>query len=188
MTDLSGEVTKQLAGLQLGDEEAAAQLYELVYGELRGLAAVCGRPGNHTLQPTALVNEVWIKLDGKLEGVRNRKHFLSLAGLAMRQILADRARAERAAKRAVRRVTVTLDVAGSLKGPEMIDLVALDEALSNLAALEERHARVVELRFLAGLTIAETADTLGVSHTTVESDWAMAQAWLRTELDRGPWA
>lgn len=185
MSPPHGEVTRELGSLQLGDEKAAVRIYELVYGELRGLANVCARPGSQTLSPTALVHEAWIKLDGKLEGVKNRGHFLSLAGLAMRQILADHARAERAAKRAARRVTITLSVPGTQGGPELIDLLALDEALTRLAELQERHARVVELRFLAGLTIAETAEALGVSHTTVESDWATARAWLRTELDLG---
>ena len=178
-----GDVTRQLRALSFGTEEAAGRLFELVYEQLRGLAAAAFRPGNSpTLQPTALVHEAWLKLRGELEGVRDRQHFLALAGLAMRQVLADRARKARALKRDARRVTVHT----GMSGPDRlapIDLVALDDALTQLAALKERHARVVELRFLAGLTIAETAEALGVSHTTVEADWAMSQAWLRDRLD-----
>lgn len=177
-----GDVTHLLQSIQLGDDTASARVFHAVYDQLRGLAAGCFRPGPHTLQPTALVHEAWIKLEGKLQGVRDRGHFLALAGLAMRQILTDRARAARAEKRHANRVTVTLSLQASNGTTEPIDLIALDDALSKLAQLKERHARVVELRFLAGLTIDETATALGVSHTTVESDWAMAQAWLRAEL------
>ncbi len=181
--NVPGDLTRQLRLYSFGSDEAAARVFELAYDQLRSLAASAFRPGNSpTLQPTALVHEAWLKLQGKLGEVRDRSHFLALAGLAMRQILADRARGARRVKRDLGRVTIDCDLPDAA-GLHAIELLALDEALVELERLKERHARVVELRFLAGLTIAETAEALGISATTVESDWAMSKAWLRDRLD-----
>lgn len=158
-------------------------LFESVYGQLHHLArhAFRGQGSGATMQPTVLVHEAWMKLEGHLAGFRDREHFLAVASLAMRQVLRDHAAAARAQKRGggLPRVTVT-DLAEA--AAPALDLVALDEALDELARLHPRHARVVELRFLASLTIAETARTLGVGESTVEADWAMARAWLRLRL------
>jgi len=171
--------------------ESSAEAYALVHAHLRRIAgAALRRGGPPTLQPTALVNEAWLKLRGEFAGMRDRQHFLALAALAMRQILADHARARRARRRDARHVSVNVSLpergSDAANRSDALDLIALDEALTKLADLKERHARVVELRFLCSLTIQETADVLGVSHATVESDWTMAQAWLRAELaERG---
>ncbi len=165
----------------------AEALFHTAYSELRKLAAGAARRAgaNHTLQPTALVNEAWLKLRNRLGDFRSHDHFLAVASLAMRQILSDHARAARAGKRACgKRVSVyEAPDEGADPAEVQLDLVALDESLTKLADLNERHARVVELRFLASLSIEQTARILGVSHWTVEKDWAMARAWLRKELD-----
>lgn len=163
------------------------EAYAEVYGHLRRVASASLRAGGPpTLHATALVNEAWLKLRDHLGRVRNREHFLALAALAMRQILSDHARARRAERRDARCLTVSVNVPGPPSGnpgsPQVLDLIALDDALTKLSTLKARHARVVELRFLCSLTIPETAEILGVSHATVESDWSMAQAWLRNEL------
>jgi RNA polymerase sigma factor (TIGR02999 family) len=177
-------VTELLDRIALGDDGARDHLLGVVYEELRALAAAACASGERqlTLQPTALLHEAWLKLDGALAGFEGRKHFFVVAAKAMRQVLVDHARARRSQKRGGDRSRVALDddlptVAGSAP-----DLVHLDDCLRRLAELNERHARVVELRFLGALTIAETAEVLGVSHGTVENDWSMARAWLRREL------
>jgi RNA polymerase sigma factor (TIGR02999 family) len=167
----------------------SADAYQQVHECLR-LAAISAlrRGGPPTLTPTALVNEAWLKLHGHFAGVRDRQHFLALAATAMRQILADHARGQRAVRRAARRTSISVsEIDGKPDSPspdENIDVVSLDEALTKLAGLNERQARVVELRFLCSLTIQQAADVLGVSHATVESDWSIARAWLRRELAR----
>lgn len=174
-----------------GSCEEAGNAYRQVYDQLRAVAsASLRRGGSSTLHPTALVHEAWLKLRERFESVRDRQHFLALAALAMRQILADHARARRAAQRDAGQVSISITLpehaGGDPAGDHCLDLVALDDALAKLTVLKERHARVVELRFLCSLTIQETADVLGVSHATVELDWTMAQAWLRNELaERG---
>lgn len=170
-----------------GSREETAAAYARTYDELRAVAsAALRRGGPSTLHPTALVHEAWLKLRGHFKGVRDRQHFLALAALAMRQVLSDHARARRAARRDAAHISVCISLpersSGDPASPRSLDLVALDNALTKLAALKERHARVVELRFLCSLTIQETAEVLGVSSGTVESDWSMARAWLRNEL------
>ena len=175
-----GEVTRLLGKVREGDTRSGEALFQLLYGELHRIAQHHARPGQ-TLQPTALVNEAWLKINDQLDPVQDRRHFLSLASRAMRQVLANYARDARAAKRGGGEHRVTLNTApGALE--QSYDVVALDDSLHKLSQLNERHARVVELRFLCSLTIAETADVLQVSSATVENDWAMARAWLRTEL------
>lgn len=171
----------------------------LVYDELRRVAARYinrERPGQ-TLQATALVHEAFVRLVGeRARGFQNRAHFVAIAALSMRQILVQRARARRAAKRggAPERVTLNEELGpgpgvGSGGGlgagfsrPFDIDLLALDEALTRLAALDPDQARLVELRYFGGLTIEETAEAMGGSAATVKRDWAMARAWLKREL------
>ena len=175
-------LTRLLRAAGNGDESAAERLFELVYAELHVLAksAFGHRPG-HVMQPTALVHEAWFKLAGNLETFEGSRHFIRTAGRAMRQVLSNHAEAARALKRDARRIELTtLADLGDETG--RFDAIALEDALTKLAALNERHARVAELRFLCSFTVDETAEALGVSRSTVESDWAMARAWLRREL------
>ena len=173
-----------LQALAAGEAADDPALFEAVYSQLHRLAEVAfrGRHAGLTLQPTALVHEAWLKLDGHLAGIRDREHFLAVASLAMRQILHNYAEAARAEKRGGGAPRVTLTEPSDAVPLPALDLVALDDALAELARLHPRHARVVELRFLASLTIADTAASLGVAHSTVEADWAMARAWLRAKL------
>ena len=177
-----------LSAARAGDAGAGAQLFPIVYDQLRGLARAVfsDQRHGHTLQPTALAHEAWMKLAGNLGNLDDRNHFFVVAAKAMRQILTDYARSRNALKRGGANVRLTLDpdavAANDVDDPAGSDLIAFDDALTRLAELNPRHAQVVELRALGGLTIAETAQSIGVSHGTVESDWAMARAWLRNEL------
>ena len=181
------DVTRLLDRIRVGEQGAVDQLLSLVYSELRGLAHAVMRDQNqnHTLQPTALVHECFLKLVGNLASFDGRRHFFVVAGRAMRQVISDHARIRDAAKRGGSRRRVTL--AGELAGPqsEEIDLVALDESLKRLATLNPRHAQVVELRVFSGFSVEETAEILGLSERSIKSDWAMAKAWLRRELSPG---
>ena len=158
----------------------------LVYDELRRIAARYvsrERPGQ-TLQATALVNEAFVRLAAERpRQFQNRTHFLAIAALSMRQILVQRARARRAAKRggAPQRITLDDQHVGA-EAPPGIDVVALDEALSRLAALDPGLARIVELRYFGGMTVEETAEAVGSSPATVKRHWTMARAWLKREL------
>ena len=159
----------------------------LVYDELRRVAArYIGRerPGQ-TLQATGLVNEAFIRLvSEKARGFQNRSHFVAIAALSMRQILVQRARSRRAAKRGGAPQRVTLDDALLPERGPSIDVLALDEALTRLAAIDPAQAKIVELRYFGGLTIEETAEALHSSPATVKREWAMARAWLKQELDK----
>jgi RNA polymerase sigma-70 factor (ECF subfamily) len=159
----------------------------LVYDELRRVAArYIGRerPGQ-TLQATALVNEAFVRLvHEKARGFQNRSHFIAIAALSMRQILVQRARARNAAKRGGAPKRVTLDDSLMPESGPSLDVLALDEALTRLAAMDATQARVVELRYFGGLTIEETAEALHSSPATVKREWAMARAWLKRELER----
>ena len=161
----------------------------LVYDELRRIAARYisrERPGQ-TLQATALVNEAFVRLAAEQpRSFANRTHFLAIAALSMRQILVQRARARRAAKRGGAPERVTLDEALMADEGQSIDVLALDEALTRLAGLDPEQARIVELRYFGGLTIEETAEAAGVSPATVKREWAMARAWLKRALQGEP--
>lgn len=170
-----------------------ATLLPLVYDELRRIAARYvshERPGQ-TLQATALVNEAFLQLSAeRTREFQNRAHFVAIAALSMRQILVQRARARNAAKRGGGGQRVPLDdhvvppAAGhGGQGRDQVDLVALDDALSRLAALDPDHARVVELRYFGGLTVEETAEAMGISPATVKRQWTMARAWLKVQLE-----
>jgi RNA polymerase sigma factor (TIGR02999 family) len=169
------------------DERALGEeLSRKVYTELRALAAQHLRreaPG-HTLQPTALVHEAWLRLRGVAGAGADRERFLALASRTIRHILVDHARARRAQKRGggERRLTLADDVFAD-QGPGL-EVLALEEALEKLAELHPRQAQVVELRFFGGLEVAEVARALAVSQRTAEGDWTVARAWLRRELER----
>lgn len=180
-------ITQLLVKWSNGDKAALDQLMPLVYNELRRLAGSYLRRQrrDHTLQPTALVNEAYLRLIGQHNvSLQNRAQFFGLAAKAMRSILVDHARHHHAAKRGGSDYTLSLSNADRLDNKPDVDLIALDDALNDLAALEPKHSRIIELRFFGGLTIEETAAVLGVSHATVERDWTLARAWLRREMSR----
>jgi RNA polymerase sigma factor (TIGR02999 family) len=169
-----------------GDTSAEAQLLPLVYDELHILAQVLFRNqrADQTLQPTALVHEAYLKLiDQDAVAFDGRAHFFRVAARAMRQILIDHARARNAAKRGGGWERVTIEQPGAAALP--LDVLALDEAVTQLSQVDQRQADVVEMRFFAGLTIEETAQALGVSERTIDLDWKMAKAWLSRALSSG---
>ncbi len=194
-SDLSGgnqvkAATALLSRIQSDDDTAAASLLPLVYGELRRLAGAYmkGERLDHTLQPTALVHEAYMRMiegSGEPQAWKNRAHFLGVAAKAMRRVLVDHARGHNALKRgggerAWERGTLDEAIAaGEAAGGQLLEL---DGAMEKLAKVDQRAARVVELRYFGGLTIDETALVLGVGHSTVEDDWALARAWLGREL------
>ncbi len=177
--------TRLLARIREGDENAAADLMPLVYEELRTLAGRWFRhqPPSHTLQPTALVHEAFLRMvDRTGTDWKDRAHFCAVCAVAMRGILADHARRRRAAKRGGDWKRVTLTGTPAESGVDAIDALALDEALGRLAERSERQARLVEYRFFGGLSVEEAAAMLDVSAPTAERDWRMARAWLSAEL------
>jgi RNA polymerase sigma-70 factor, ECF subfamily len=187
MSTNSSEISLLLDQYRDGQAEAFERLMELVYDDLRRIAAwqlQTERPG-HTLQPTALVHEAYLKLAGQnpVEW-QNKAHFFALAAQVMRHILVDHARARQRDKRGGGQVSVALDEAIKLSHPSEPGLVELDEALSMLARQDARKSRIVELRYFGGLSIEETAEVLGISPTTVRREWTLAKAWLRRELDK----
>jgi len=168
-----------------GDSLAREKLMPLVYNELRRLARKYLRHerANHTLQPTALVNEAYLRLVDQHSVLwQNRAQFFGLAAKLMRNILVDHARSREAAKRGGQHYSVSVSELDRFSKSSEVDLVVLHEALERLAAYDNQKSRIVELRFFGGLTIEETAKVLGISHATVERDWKMARAWLRREL------
>lgn len=182
-----GDITQLLQRVSSNRGEGLDQLLEAVYAELRRQAARYLRRerNNHTLQPTALVNEAFMKLvDQRNVQWQNRAHFFGIAAQAMRRIVIDHARARQRVKRGGVQQPVTLDEAMIAGEPRSIDVLALDEALTRLARLDERQARIVELRYFAGLSVEETAEVTGLSPATVKREWAMARAWLHAELTK----
>ena len=166
------------------NDDTFDRLFTLIYNEFRDLAkSYLGREARaHTLQPTALVNEAYLKLvDQKQVDWKNRSHLLALGAVAMRRILVNHAIAAKRQKRGggVAKVTLQDDL---VCGEREIDVLAIDEALSDLAKLNERHAKLVELRFFGGLSVPEVAGVLGVSASTVEKDWRFCSAWLKNAL------
>lgn len=181
----SENITELLHDAADGDERAADRLMPLVYDHLRdvadGLMARSGR--NQTLQPTALVNEAYVKLVRvQDENWAGRTHFFAVAATAMRQILIDKSRRRGAIKRGGDRERITLDAAPGDEPPEHADMLDLGRALEQLHENDPRAARVVELRFFAGMTEPEIAEVIGVSERTVRNDWRHARAWLRQTL------
>jgi RNA polymerase sigma factor (TIGR02999 family) len=178
-------VTRLLEAWRSGDLRARDELLPMVYAELRRRAAAHlrhERP-HHTLRPTDLLHEAYLRLCAQNAGFENRDHFFAVASRLMRRVLVDHARARAAAKRGrALRVTLADDVAAP---SQPADLLELDAALDELFALDEREAQVVELRFFGGLSLQETARVLGISLATTKNDWAHARAWLYARLDPG---
>lgn len=180
------EVAQLIQAARGGDERALAALMPLVYDELRRIARnqVRHERPNQTLQPTALVHEAWLRLmSSRGLSPENRAHFLGIAANAMRQILVERARARNALKRDGRRHRLTLDEGMLRDAGRPIDVEALDEALTRLAETQPEYARIVELRFFAGLTVEEAAEALNMSPATLKRRWTLAKAWLLRELE-----
>lgn len=168
-----------------GRHDATGKLLTLVYDELRSLAAAQLRDERkgHTLQPTALVHEAYLRLVGQTEiNWQSKAHFFAVAATAIRRVLVDHARRANAAKRGGNFQRTILEFAHIETTPDPVDLSELDRALEKLSKTDERKSRVVELRYFAGLSIPETAEVLGVSHATIERDWRFARAWLYNEL------
>jgi RNA polymerase sigma factor (TIGR02999 family) len=183
--DTMSEVTRILTAIEAGDQLASEKLLPLVYDQLRALAGSYFRSqkGAHTLEPTALVHEAFVRLiDRSGEGWADESHFLAVAAIAMRQILTDHARKRRAAKRGGGWRQIALSVVAGGESASDVDLVDLDDALTALAELEPRHARIIQMRFLGGMTISQVAEYLDVSTTTVDNDWRVARAWLNARL------
>jgi len=179
------EITGLLVSWGEGDRDALDRLIPLVTTELRRLARryLDRESAGHTLQPTALVNELYLRLvDRRKVSWQNRAHFFGFAAQTMRRILVDHARSQRAKKRGSGARKVALDDALGLVKEPNVDLIALDDALNTLAAMDERQSRIIELRFFAGLTLEETSEVLSISEATVSRDWASAKAWLYREL------
>lgn len=181
-----GEVTQLLIELRAGKRDAEAKLVPLVYTELRRLAAsyLRGERIDHTLQPTALVHEAYLRLT-KLHDVdwQSRSHFFATAATVMRRILVDHARARNANKREGGRDAVSLEEALVVSPARSAQLIALDDALNRLAKLDFRRSKIVELRFFGGLSEEEIGEVLGVSARTVKRDWRVAKAWLYNEVN-----
>ncbi|MGH9839330.1 MAG: sigma-70 family RNA polymerase sigma factor [Blastocatellia bacterium] len=188
MIPASQDVTQLLVDWSNGDQAALDKLLPLVNDELRQLARRYMRregPG-HTLQTSALVNEAYLRLiDQKHVQWRNRAHFFGIAAQLMRRILIDHARKAQYAKRGGGAVRVSLDEAAAVTEARAAELLAVDEALEKLAAMDARKGRIVELRFFGGLTEQETAEVLGISSPTVQREWRAAKAWLRRMLTDG---
>jgi RNA polymerase sigma-70 factor (ECF subfamily) len=181
-------LTVLLRAWSAGDAAALDALVQIVYAELRAQARrhLSKERRNHTLQPTALVHETFLRLQGQRRAQwQNRRHFFAVAAQTMRRVLVDHARARIAAKRGAGRTLVPLEDAAEPACSPAVDVLALDQALQQLAALDARQAQVVEMRYFGGLSAEETAETLGVSLPTVKRDWALARAWLFRALGGG---
>lgn len=188
--DQNAAITDLFKRIREGDPTATAQLLDIAYSELRGIAynVFGNNSSDNTLQPTAVVNEVCVRLLKSTENNWNdQQHFFRAAAKAMRNILIDHARAKRAEKRGgegghVGAVRVSLTLAAESAAPREVDLVALDDALSKLAAMDNRLGQIFELRFLVGLSVDRTAELVGISPRTVEMDTRLIRAWFQKEL------
>jgi RNA polymerase sigma factor (TIGR02999 family) len=181
------DLTLLLQAAGAGDPAAYARLYETVYAELHRMARGSMRresPG-HTLQPTALVNEAYLRLASGEPDWENRRHFFGAAAAAMRRILVDHARQRGARKRGAGAERVTLSGVDLPAGTEGVDVLQVDEALTRLGSLRPRLAELVTLRYFAGMSIEESAQALGISPATAKRDWAFARAWLQEHIESG---
>ena len=181
----ASDVTVLLHRARQGDKDSLDRLLPLVYGELRRVAEnqLRGERAGHTLQPTALVHEAYLRLIGQHSvDWNNRAHFFSIAAETMRRILVNHAVERRAQKRGSGETLLALDELNGVGGESSIDLILLDEALVTLAELDRQQAKVIELRFFGGLTIAEVAEVLNVSEATVNREWRSAKAWVMAQL------
>ena len=182
---MSSEATCILSAVSDGDRSQIDRLFELTYSDLRNLAQshLAGDTSSNTLQPTAVVHEVFLKLVNHEEvDWRGRSHFFAIGATAMRQFLVDHARRKAADKRGAGRTRISLDERLKVSVERDEDVLALDEALRRLAHIDDGRARIVEMRFFAGMTLEEIAAVLGVSERTVKRRWAAASSWLRAEL------
>jgi len=183
----TGEVTRLLGEIGRGQKDAMNQLLPLVYDELHRLARSYFRRerGEHTLQPTALVHEAYIRLVDQHAALESRSHFLAVAATQMRRILLDYARKHQAARRGGGGQKVLLEDAMAICAQRPVDMIALDGALLKLTALDAMQAQLVELRFFGGLSVEETAEVMGVSPATVKRHWSSARAFLHREITGG---
>ena len=185
MPACEGDVTGLLQQLRTGDSDAANRLMEIVMKELRGLAQyyLSGERPGHTLQPTALVNEAYLKLIGdQARDWRNRAHFIGVSASIMRRILVDHARRKRALKRSGGPALDARKCADWPSYEQAEELLALNSALDRLETMNARHRQIVELRYFGGLSVEETAEALGISPVTVKRDWVAVRAWLRGQV------
>lgn len=185
MNDPTANITALLQAAASGQSGDINALMEAIYDDLHRLAArhLRSERPDHTLQPTALVNEAWLKLvDQRNTTWHDRSHFFAIAARVIRRILVDHARTKRAAKRGFGLERVPLDDLGRCAATQQIDLLALDEALAELQELDERQAKIVELRFFAGMSIDEIAEVLGIGPRSVDRHWSAAKAWLMFQL------
>jgi len=185
VTAQSANVTRLLSDWSRGDESALERLLPIVYAELRRIARrELGRERiDHTLQPTALINELYLRLVKQHSASwENRAQFFGVAAQLMRRILVDHARAQAAAKRGGSSPRVSLSQAGDVGVEPELEVLAVDRALTRLAELDANQARIVELRYFSGLTVEETAHVLGISSRTVKREWRLAKAWLFEQL------
>jgi RNA polymerase sigma factor (TIGR02999 family) len=186
MEEAPGDVTVLLRKVRLGQTDAADDLIRVVYQELRRIAGAYMRDErpDHTLQPTALVNEAWLRLvDQTQVDWRDRAHFFGVAAQMMRRVLVDHARAHLTSKRGGGAEVLNLDWIEIEASPwKLEEILAVHEALSRLSQFDPQQAQIVEMHYFAGMTVTETAEALGVSPRTVDREWAMASAWLRREL------
>ena len=186
MPEADGDITRLPGQLRAGNQDVAAQLVPLVYGELRRIAGAQmrrERPG-HTLQATAVVNEAYMRLAGDQEiQWQNRAHFFAIAAVTMRRVLLDYARQRHAGRRGGAGAhKVDLDANLLICDDRLEDVVALDQVLARLSVMDPDQGRIVELRFFAGLNVEETAEVMGISPSTVKREWRLAKAWLDREL------
>ncbi len=187
MASSEHQITDILHNWSHGDPEALGKLMPIVFDELRRIAAgYFEQEGKgHTLQPTALVNEVYLKLVGRRSVQwKNRAHFFGFAAELMRRILVDHARSRKTAKRGSGAPRISLDESIALPETPDLDLLALDDALNSLTELDPRQSRIVELRFFAGLTVDEIAEVMKISSTTVKREWKTARVWLYRQIKR----
>lgn len=189
-TMATSDVTTLLARWSSGDADALEQLTPIVYDELKRIARrhLARERRDHTLQSTALVHEAYMRLIGGAAGeYHNRQHFFAVAAQVIRRVLVDHARAVNAAKRGggAQKIFLEDQPEASTQPEDVAEVLALHEALDRLASFDEQQARIVELRYFAGLSIEETAEVVGVSPATVKRDWVMARAWLARELKGG---
>ena len=185
--DPSDQITALLERWRQGDEQAPHKLVPLVYQELRRLAHYylrSERP-DHTLQSTALVHEAYLRLAGGSQAPQNRAHFIAVASRAMRQILVDYARTRTASKRDGG-IRIDLENAEALSVNGDSELLLLDRALEELSRIDERQAKIVEMKFFGGLSAPEISEALGISRATVDRDWAVARLWLHRQMSRTP--
>jgi len=187
VSDLRADVTELLKRHTDGDPQALAELIPLVYKELQKLAShyLQGERPGHTLQATALVHEAYIRLvEHKEIDWKNRSHFFAVAALTMRRILVDYARKHRAVKRGGDSPQISLERDAVFSREQSPELLAIDELLTKLAKLDPQEARIVELRYFAGLSVGQTAEVVGVSPATVKREWSIAKAWLTREMKK----